>query len=119
MAAVVTSHSGISEDDLDRIFKALADRTRRSIVERLRQGPATIMALAGPFDMTLPAISKHLRVLETAGLIRRTKRGREHVCRLAPEAMADADRWLETYRVFWTDGLNKLAAELEDDGASE
>lgn len=116
MISVVTPITPLPDEDLDRIFRALADRTRRSIVDRLRSGPATVTALASPFDMTLPAIAKHLRVLEAAGLLSKTKRGREHLCTLTPEALADADRWLETYRAFWTDSLENLADEFERPG---
>ena len=110
MDHLVTSQNGHSDDTLDRIFQALSDRTRRSIIRKLRDGPAPIMSLAAPHDMTLPAIGKHVRVLEAAGLVARVKKGREHVCSLTPDALADADRWLETYRVFWTESLDRLAA---------
>jgi DNA-binding transcriptional ArsR family regulator len=96
------------EERLDRVFRALSDRTRRAIVTRLKREPAMITELAEPFAMSLPAVSKHLRVLENAGLVKRTIDGRVHRFDLDPKALRDADRWLETYRAFWEGTLDAL-----------
>jgi DNA-binding transcriptional ArsR family regulator len=103
---------------LDATFGALSDPTRRAILARLARGEATVTELAAPFDVSLPAVSKHLRVLESAGLLRREIDGRIHRCRLAPRPMKDAAAWIETYRVFWEGQLDALANYLESTGAS-
>jgi DNA-binding transcriptional ArsR family regulator len=103
---------------LDATFGALADPTRRAILARLARGEATVTELAAPFDVSLPAVSKHLRVLESAGLLQREIDGRIHRCRLAPRPMKDAAAWIETYRVFWEAQLEALANYLESTGAS-
>ena len=95
-------------DPLDATFGALADPTRRAIVERLTRGEASVGELAGPFDISLPAISKHLTVLEKAGLIARTKEGRVRHCRLIEEPMRDAFEWIATYGSFWEGQLDSL-----------
>jgi len=94
---------------LDGVFSALSDPTRRAILARLAQGQATVSELAEPFDVSLPAISKHLRVLESAGLLRREIDGRIHRCRLAPASMKDAARWIDHYRAFWENQFDALA----------
>ena len=86
---------------LDATFSALADPTRRAIVQRLAEGSATITELARPFHVSLPAISKHLRVLESAGLLKRHKQGRTHHCRLNAARLEEAGKWIERYRTFW------------------
>ena len=101
-----------SPHPLDATFGALADPTRRAIVERLTRGDASVGELAGPFDVSLPAISKHLTVLEKAGLIARTKEGRVHRCRLIDEPMRDAVEWIATYGSFWEDQLDSLGRFL-------
>jgi len=93
---------------LDRVFGALADATRRDIVGRLASGEASISTLARPFDMSLVAVSKHIRVLESAGLVEQRKVGRTRYCRLRPEPMATADAWLRRYERFWTDQFEAL-----------
>ncbi len=98
---------------LDATFGALADPTRRAILARLALGEATVTELATPFDVSLPAVSKHLRVLESAGLLRREIDGRVHRCRLAALPMKDAAAWIETYRAFWETQLDALARYLE------
>jgi DNA-binding transcriptional ArsR family regulator len=97
---------------LDAVFHAFADPTRRGILERLARGEASGMELAQPFPISLPAISKHLRVLERASLIVRRKEGRVHRFRLNGPAMREAARWLEQYRQFWGSQLDGLAAYL-------
>lgn len=90
-----------SIEELDAVFNALADPTRRAIVSRLSRGSATVGQLAEPFDMSLPAISKHLKVLEGAGLITRRIEGRIHHCHLSTAPMGQASAWIDKYRVFW------------------
>src|SRR5262245_12191877 len=106
--------SAARDDRLDDLFGALADRTRRRLVARLARSPATICELAAPFDMSLPAVSKHIRVLERAGLVRRTIEGRVHTCALDGATLRDAAVWLDRYRTFWDDTLAALAALAED-----
>jgi DNA-binding transcriptional ArsR family regulator len=84
--------------NLDTAFSALADPTRRAILARLASGEATVMELAAPFEMTQPAVSRHLKVLESAGLIARRVEGAKRPCRLAPAGIAEIDRWLEMLR---------------------
>jgi DNA-binding transcriptional ArsR family regulator len=91
---------------LDRIFAAVADPTRRAILARLQNGPATIGDIARPFPVSLNAISKHVKVLEDAGLVRRRVVGRRHYCAVEPRAIADAVAWLTHYRGFWTARLD-------------
>ncbi len=98
----------MSTDLLDRTFAALADPTRRAIVARLADGEASVTELAAPFDMSLPAVSKHLKVLERAGLITRGRRAQWRPCRLEPEALKEASDWLEEYRRLWEERLGRL-----------
>ena len=101
---------------LDRTFSALADPTRRAILSRLARGESSVGELAAPFNMSLPAVSKHLRVLEGAGLVRREKDGRVRRCRLETAPMKEAAEWLSFYRKFWEGQLDSLAAYLEETG---
>ena|SRR5437899_3163249 len=104
---------------LDAVFAALADPTRRALIERLADGEATVTALAEPFPVSLPAVTKHLRVLEHAGLVSGRKDGRVRRCRLVAEPMRDAAHWIERYRGFWDVRFDALAAHLRrprDDG---
>ena len=103
-----------TDDRLDHLFGALADRTRRKMVARLSRAPATIGELAKPFEMSLPAVSKHVRVLERAGLVHRTVDGRIHRCRLERARLKDANAWIERYTTFWDETLDALAAFVED-----
>src|SRR5712671_5960901 len=98
---------------LDRTFSALADGTRRAILARLAHSEATVGELARPFRVSRPAISKHLRVLERAGLVRRAREGRLSRCELDAAAMRDAAEWMERYRVFWTGRLDALKRYME------
>jgi DNA-binding transcriptional ArsR family regulator len=98
---------------LDATFGALADPTRRAILARLARGQAMVTELAAPFAMSLPAISKHLRVLESAGLLLREINGRVHRCRLAADPMKDAAGWIEQYRAFWDTQFDALGKYLE------
>jgi DNA-binding transcriptional ArsR family regulator len=105
---------------LDSTFAALSDATRRGILARLaRQGEISVSDLAAPYQMSLPAVSKHLRVLEHAGLVSRQKDGRVHRCRLRAEPMRDAAAWIEHYRQFWEAQLDSLARYLQDSVAEE
>jgi DNA-binding transcriptional ArsR family regulator len=101
-------------DPLAETFAALANPTRRVIVERLTQGETPVSALAEPHDLTLPAILKHLAVLERAGLIARQKRGRVSWCRLNPTPLRDAAMWLAHYQPFWESQFAALTAYLEE-----
>lgn len=94
---------------LNETFGALRDPTRREILQRLRAGPATVLQLAEPFEVSLNAVSKHIKVLERAGLVTRKVVGREHYCTLNAGPLAQASSWIETYRVFWTSALDGLS----------
>ena len=98
---------------LDLTFGALADPTRRAILQRLVRGEASVQDLAAPFDMSLPAVSKHLRVLENAGLIERSADGKRRPSRLRAVPMRGAAQWIEGYRHFWEQSFDRLDALLE------
>lgn len=100
--------------DLDACFAALADPTRRRMIERLAAGDASLSELADPLPMSLPAVHKHLRVLEQAQLVATRKQGRTRHVRLRGQPMAQAVDYLQRYRVFWEERLDQLAALLED-----
>jgi DNA-binding transcriptional ArsR family regulator len=108
----------MSPDRLDATFAALADPTRRAILARLARGEATVNELAAPFSMSLPAVSKHLKVLEKAGLVTRGRDAQRRPCRLAAEPLREVAEWTEPFRQFWSesfDRLDELLAEPEDD----
>jgi DNA-binding transcriptional ArsR family regulator len=107
--------STATDERLDLVFGALADRTRRQLLAQLAQASASISELAEPHDMSLPGVSKHVRVLEQAGLIRRTIDGRVHRCALDATAMRAADEWIAHYRVFWQHTLAALADYISED----
>lgn len=98
---------------LNATFAALADPTRRAILHRLARGDASVNELAKPFAMSQPAISKHLRVLEQAGLIRRGRDGQRRPCRIEAKPLAEADAWLEEYRRLWEANFQRLESLLE------
>ncbi|PAU75487.1 transcriptional regulator [Halomonas salipaludis] len=102
-----------NEMHLDRVFHALADPTRRRLLERLAAGECKVGELAEPFDISLAAVSKHVRVLEQAGLVERRVEGRAHYCRLQPQPLAAAEQWLSVYEGFWSQRLNALEAALK------
>jgi DNA-binding transcriptional ArsR family regulator len=104
----------MSVDQLSSTFAALADPTRRAILVRLADGEATVTELAAPFDMSLPAISKHLKVLERAGLIARGRSAQWRPCRLEAAPLRDATGWLERYRQFWEGGFDRLDEHLRE-----
>lgn len=101
-----------SSDSLSTTFAALADPTRRAILARLASGEASVTELAEPFDMTLPAVTKHLKVLERAGLIRRSRAAQWRPCRLEAKPLAEAADWVAQYRRFWERRLDRLEEYL-------
>jgi DNA-binding transcriptional ArsR family regulator len=109
----------MSKDRLSMTFSALADPTRRAILARLALGETTVNELAEPFEMSGPAISKHLKVLEGAGLITRGRDAQWRPCRIEPEALKPVDAWLERYRQFWEQSLDRLDAYLHEVQAQE
>lgn len=98
----------MTQDHLTALFSALADPTRRAILASLTAGESSVQDLARPFDMTLPAVSRHLKVLEQAGLIERSRDAQYRPCRLKPDRLKDVDRWLERYRAFWEESFDRL-----------
>jgi DNA-binding transcriptional ArsR family regulator len=106
------------EEHLDAVFHALADTTRRSLMARLSRGSASVTELAAPFSISLAAISKHLDVLEHAGVVRRERDGRFQRCHLTPQALDSAGEFVEHYRSFWEKSLDQLAEYLEDPAPS-
>ena len=112
-----TARKTIQQDDLDRVFHALSDRTRRAVLDILAEGPAMITEIAAPFDLTLPAVSKHIRVLEEARLVEREIDGRVHRCSLAAAPLRDVERWIADRRVFWERSLDSLARFVEREKA--
>jgi DNA-binding transcriptional ArsR family regulator len=105
-------------DQLSATFAALADPTRRAILARLASGEASVTELAEPFDMSLPAVSKHLKVLERAGLIGRNREAQWRRCRLEASPLRDVSQWIDQYREFWEERLDRLEAylaELQED----
>ena len=104
---------------LDSTFAALADPTRRAILARLARGEASVMELAKPFSMSLPAVSKHLKVLERAGLIARSREAQWRPCRIEPRALKDVDDWLQHYRRFYGESFDRLDSYLKKLQATE
>lgn len=101
------------EPALDLLFQALADPTRRAMVERLSRGPVSVGELAKPLPMSLPAVMQHLGVLETAGLVRSRKVGRVRTCTIEPAALSQAERWINAQRIEWEHRLDRLGDYLE------
>ena len=102
-----------TDSRLDDTFAALASTTRRAILARLADGEATVTELAAPFDLSLPAISRHLKVLEHAGLVERGRRAQFRPCRLDPEPLREVAAWTERYRPVWEDRLDRLGEYLD------
>ena len=98
---------------LDRTFAALADPARRTMVDRLAQGPATVSELARPLPMSLPAVMLHLKVLEDCGLVKSQKAGRVRTCRIEPEMLSQAEKWVSERRQMWERDLDRLGAYLD------
>jgi DNA-binding transcriptional ArsR family regulator len=105
--------------DVDVLFQALADPSRRLIVERLSSGPASVSELARPLPMSLPAVTQHLRVLEDSGLVRSEKVGRVRTCRIEPESLRPVERWISDRRATWEHRLDRLGEYLVDDPADD
>jgi DNA-binding transcriptional ArsR family regulator len=106
-------------DRLSATFSALADPTRRAILARLTLGETSVTELAAPFEMSMPAVSKHLKVLERAGLIARGREAQWRPCRIQPAALKDVDDWLEHYRRFWEASFDRLDEYLREVQAKE
>ena len=102
-----------SEEHLDVIFHALSHKVRRAQIALLAKGPCMVKELADPFEMSLPAASKHLKVLENAGLVTRTIQGRSHRCVLNGEQLRQVQEWLSRYRAYWSESLGSLATYAE------
>lgn len=117
---VATHEPALPDEQLDRVFRALGDKTRRQLLSMLARGSAKVTELARPFDMSLPAVGKHLRVLENAGLVRRTINGRVHQCSLEATPLKSAEEWLADYEQFWNETLTAMADYLQSppDGES-
>ncbi len=103
------------DEHLDLVFRALGDRTRRALLDRLARGPATVGELARPFEMSWPAVGKHLRVLERAGLLTRDIEGRCHRCSLKASPLREAEEWLDRYQRFWDETLDSLVQHFGDE----
>ncbi len=106
----------INDTQLDRVFGALSDATRRGMLAQLSQGETNITTLAAPYKISQPAISKHLRVLERAGLIERTRRGREYIIRVNPTPAEDARDWIAYYAQFWKQQFDAVEEYLRQSG---
>ena len=102
-------------DPLDAMFQALADPSRRSMIERLSRGTATVSELAEPLQMSMPAVMQHLTVLEQSGLVRSTKKGRVRSCTLETEALSAAEQWINQRRLFWMQSFDRLGAMLAEE----
>ena len=103
-----------ASDPISNTFAALADPTRRAILSRLASGEVSVTELAEPFEMTLPAVSKHLKVLERAGLIARSREAQWRPCRLQAGPLKDADEWIERYRRHWEESFDRLDSYLQE-----
>ena len=103
-----------NEQELSRVFQALSDSTRRNILMQIREQDETVNNIASKFQISLPAVSKHLKVLEQAGLISRRKDGRKRICHAESALMRDATDWLEFYQGFWNQRLSKLKHFIEE-----
>ena len=106
--------AALSEVELDRAFGALSDPTRRAILARLTEGDAGVLEVAEPFPMSQPAITKHLRVLEDAGLISRHRQARRRMCHLEPQRLRQLSEWVGSYRAFWEESFERLDQLLEE-----
>jgi len=103
---------------LDSVLDAISDGTRRAIIDRLTRGPSRVTDLAAPFDMSLNAVSKHIKVLERAGLVRRTQQGREHTLELDARPLREVARWAAHYEQFWNERLDRLESYFKQKGKS-
>jgi DNA-binding transcriptional ArsR family regulator len=105
----------LSRPDIDRVFHALGDPTRRSIVEQVSRGPISVSRLAEPLRMTLAAVVQHVQVLEECGLVKTEKIGRVRTCRIDPAGLSAAEKWMRDRRAMWDRALDRLAGLLEED----
>lgn len=105
----------MSTSTLDGVFQALSDPTRRSILMRTRGAGESVSAIAASYEMSMPAVTKHLNILERAGLIIRSQQGRKRICRASPEALSQAMEWMTFYQSFWDANLNSLKQFLENE----
>jgi DNA-binding transcriptional ArsR family regulator len=110
--------NALTTSRLDNLFVALADETRRAILARLSSGEARVTEVAAPFDISLNSVSKHIRILERAGLVARRRAGREHVLHLEPRPLAEASDWLQSRQRAWTGRLQRLQALLDEEDAA-
>ena len=111
---MIVRHMLNQQTDLDRLFHALADPARRAIVERLSRGPTPVSELARPLPMSLPSVMQHLDVLQAAGLVRSQKVGRVRTCAIEPQALSQAEQWINARRIEWEHRLDRLGAYLEE-----
>jgi DNA-binding transcriptional ArsR family regulator len=105
----------LSQPDIDRVFHALGDPTRRAIVEQVSRGPISVSRLAEPLRMTLAAVVQHVQVLEESGLVKTEKLGRVRTCRIDPAGLSAAEKWMHDRRAMWDRALDRLADLLEED----
>jgi DNA-binding transcriptional ArsR family regulator len=119
MGSAQTATTATAGDGLSTTFAALADPTRRAILARLASGECSVTELSAPFEMSMPAISKHLRVLERAGLIARGREAQWRPCRLRPAPLKDVSEWVERYRATWEHRFDRLENYLQDMKAKE
>ena len=106
-------------EEVDRIFHALSNGTRRNMLRRLSRSACTVSELAEPAEMSFAAASKHVQVLERAGMVNRRVKGRQHICSLSPKPLKEASEWLSFYEKFWDESLDRLQAVLESDQETE
>jgi DNA-binding transcriptional ArsR family regulator len=106
----------VPSSDIDRVFHALGDPTRRAIVERLSEGPTSVSALAAPLQLTLAAVVQHIQVLESCNLVRTEKVGRVRTCQVAPEGLAIMEKWVAQRRALWERRFDRLGRVLMEDG---
>ncbi len=111
-SSILNSMGELKVERLNKIFRALADPTRREMVRQIALHERTVTELAAPFHMSLEAASKHIRVLEEAGLLHRTIQGRRHICRFEPRSLAIANEWIRFYEGFWNEQFDALEREL-------
>ncbi len=110
----MTNYQTAAEPALDHVFQALADPTRRAVLSRLCEGPASVSELAEPFGMALPSFMQHVRVLERSGLVTTEKKGRVRTCRMQPHRLGEAEDWIAHQRALWEGRLDRLATYLDE-----
>ena len=118
-ARLIYNHMVMHSENLDSVFSALSDPTRRGILVQLSQGQANVSALASQHNISQPAISKHIKVLEQAGLVRRTKQGRRHIIRVDPQPIEEAQSWITHYSRFWALQFNAVEEYLQANKTTE